>query len=207
MYPCRWNEQMKLQAKEVTFDYPCGKRIFEKFSMCVEEGERVGIFAPSGRGKTTLCKLLAGYIEPTKGNILLDGKQLSKYKGHCPVQLIWQHPEQVVDPHLPMGYTLREGGAVDETLMQALGIQENWLKRYPAELSGGELQRFCIARALAGNTKFILADEISAMLDLITQAQLWTFLKEETTRRKIGLVAVSHSQPLLNQVCTRQITL
>ena len=113
----------------------------------------------------------------------------------------------MVDPHLPMGYTLREGGAVDETLMQALGIQEDWLKRYPAELSGGELQRFCIARAFAGNTKFILADEISAMLDLITQAQLWTFLKEETTRRKIGLVAVSHSQPLLNQVCTRQITL
>lgn len=198
---------MRLQAEKITFSYPCGKQIFQDFSMDVKQGEQVGVFAPSGRGKTTLCKLLAGYIEPAKGEILLDGKPLASYKGYCPVQLIWQHPEQVVNPHLPMERTLNEAGKAEPQLLEALGIQPDWMNRYPAELSGGELQRFCIARALVGDTRFILADEISAMMDLITQAQLWTFLKEETARRGIGLIAVSHSQPLLNRICTRQITL
>ncbi len=168
---------------------------------------RVGIFAPSGRGKTTLCKLLAGYEKPRSGQVLLDGKPLASYRGYCPVQLIWQHPEQVVDPRLTLGKTLREAGEPEERLVQALGIQPEWLSRYPAELSGGELQRFCIARALGPATRFVLADELSAMLDLATQAQLWSFLVEETTRRGIGLVAVSHSAPLLDRVCTRRIEL
>ena len=167
----------------------------------------MGIFAPSGRGKTTLCKLLAGYEKPQSGQVLLDGKSLASYRGYCPVQLIWQHPEQVVGPRLTLGKTLREAGEPEERLVQALGIQPEWLSRYPAELSGGELQRFCIARALGPATRFVLADELSAMLDLATQAQLWSFLVEETTRRGIGLVAVSHSAPLLDRVCTRRIEL
>ena len=63
--------------------------------------------------------------------------------------------------------------------------------------------RFCIARALGRRTRFLLADEISTMLDLITQSQIWSFLMEEAERRKIGLLAVSHSMPLLESVCTR----
>ena len=87
--------------------------------------------------------------------------------------------------------------------MEGLGIEPDWLNRYPAELSGGELQRFCIARALGERTQFILADEISTMLDLITQSQIWSFLVREAEERSIGLLAVSHSTPLLWQVCTR----
>ena len=112
-----------------------------------------------------------------------------------------------MDPRLTLGKTLREAGEPEERLVQALGIQKEWLSRYPAELSGGELQRFCIARALGPATRFVLADELSAMLDLATQEQLWSFLVEETTRRGIGLVAVSHSAPLLDRVCTRRIEL
>ena len=149
----------------------------------------------------------SGYEKPQSGQVLLDGKPLASYRGYCPVQLIWQHPEQVVDPRLTLGKTLREAGEPEERLVQALGIQKEWLSRYPAELSGGELQRFCIARALGPATRFVLADELSAMLDLATQAQLWSFLVEETTRRGIGLVAVSHSAPLLDRVCTRRIEL
>ena len=77
------------------------------------------------------------------------------------------------------------------------------MNRYPAELSGGELQRFCIARALGKGTRFILADEITTMLDLITQSQLWSFLIKEVQEREIGLLAVSHHLPLLQSVCTR----
>ena len=198
---------MTLEAKNLSFTYPCGRSVLQNLSLRVGSGERVGIFAPSGRGKTTLCKLLAGYEKPQSGQVLLDGNPLAGYRGYCPVQLIWQHPEQVVDPRLTLGKTLREAGEPEERLVQALGIQPEWLSRYPAELSGGELQRFCIARALGPATRFVLADELSAMLDLATQAQLWSFLVEETTRRGIGLVAVSHSAPLLDRVCTRWIEL
>lgn len=81
------------------------------------------------------------------------------------------------------------------------------MNRYPGELSGGELQRFCIARALGGQTRFLLADEISTMLDLITQSQIWNFLLEEVKRRKMGLLVVSHSGELLERVCTRIVDL
>ncbi len=81
------------------------------------------------------------------------------------------------------------------------------MNRFPAELSGGEMQRFCIARALGQRTQFLLADEISTMLDLITQSQIWHFLMDETEKRKIGMIVVSHSQELLEKVCTRIVDL
>lgn len=81
------------------------------------------------------------------------------------------------------------------------------MDRYPGELSGGELQRFCIARALGEGTEFLLADEISTMLDLITQSQIWNFLLEEVKRREIGLLVVSHSEALLDRICNRRLDL
>jgi ABC-type dipeptide/oligopeptide/nickel transport system, ATPase component len=119
------------------------------------------------------------------------------------VQMIWQHPEQVVNPRLRMREVLKEGDGIEDRILQGLGIEEDWKNRFPAEISGGEMQRFCIARALGKRTKFLLADEISTMLDLITQSQIWSFLMEEVERREIGLLAVSHSMPLLESVCTR----
>ena len=92
---------------------------------------------------------------------------------------------------------------MSQDIIQRLGIEEDWMDRYPGELSGGELQRFCIARALGRRTKILLADEISAMLDLITQSQMWNFLLEEAGGREIGMVVVSHSEELLDRVCTR----
>ena len=111
---------MILEARDVTFYYP-GRRktpILENFSMTVEDGERVGLKAPSGRGKTTLCRLLAGYEKPRKGEILLDGRLLSGHKGACPVQMVWQHPETVVDPLLRLRDTLAEAGGIDPELQR-----------------------------------------------------------------------------------------
>lgn len=196
---------MKLEARGMTFYYP-GKRkrpVLQGVSLSIAPGERVGLQAPSGSGKTTLCRLLAGYEKPQRGEILLDGRPLQDYRGVCPVQMVWQHPETVVDPLLRLGDTLSEAGAVEERLAQALHIEQAWRNRYPAELSGGELQRFCIARALRPETRFLLCDEISAMLDLVTQAQIWRFLLEEAARRQLGLLVVSHDSALLQQVCTR----
>ena len=199
---------MILEAKNLSFRYEeKGRQILNQFSLRADSSERVGIVAPSGFGKTTLCKLLAGYEEPESGEILLDGKQLQSYKGYCSVQMIWQHPEQAVNPRFRMRAVFEEGDQVDPALMEKLGIEPDWLNRFPTELSGGELQRFCIARALGKRTRFLLADEISTMLDLITQSQIWHFLIEETQRRGIGMIVVSHDAELVEKVCTRVVKL
>ncbi|MBU5681459.1 ABC transporter ATP-binding protein [Blautia sp. MSJ-9] len=197
---------MILETRNLSFRYENkGRQILEQFSLQADSNERVGIAAPSGFGKTTLCKLLAGYEQPETGEILLDGKPLQSYKGYCPVQMIWQHPEQAVNPRLRMKSVLEEGDQIDPKLMEKLGIEPDWLNRFPTELSGGELQRFCIARALGKRTRFLLADEISTMLDLITQSQIWHFLIEETQKRGIGMIVVSHDAELVERVCTRVV--
>lgn len=200
---------MKLEIKEVTFSYQNRRTeqhdILDNFNLSVESNERVGLVAPSGFGKTTLCKLISGYLKPDKGEILLDGKSLSAYKGYSPVQMIWQQPELAVNPLVRMKDVLEEGDQVEERIIQQLGIKEEWMERFPTELSGGELQRFCLARALGKRTKFLLADEISTMLDLVTQRQIWDFLIKETSSREIGMVVVSHDRFLLDCVCTRVV--
>ncbi|WP_373216127.1 ABC transporter ATP-binding protein [Ruminococcus sp. 5_1_39BFAA] len=197
---------MLLQAQTLTFSYKNTPTIFSNLTFSIENHERVAITAPSGTGKTTLCKILAGYLRPQSGEILLDGSPLPK-RGYCPVQMIWQHPERAVNPRLRLRDTLADGLDVDDRIIHDLGIEKDWLTRYPQELSGGELQRFCIARALGKATKFLIADEISTMLDPITQSQIWTFLLKEVERREIGLIIVSHSEPLLTRIAQRQIRL
>lgn len=199
---------MKLEARALSFRYDNGNRqILNNLSITLTSTDRLGLIAPSGFGKTTFCKILAGYEKPDSGEVLLDGKPLSDWKGYCPVQMIWQHPELSVNPRWKMGEVLKEGDQVEQRIMDGLGIEPDWLNRYPSELSGGELQRFCIARALGQRTRFLLADEISTMLDLITQSQLWNFLLEEVKNREIGLLAVSHSDALLERICTKMLRL
>lgn len=199
---------MILEARNISFQYKKDSRqILKDFSLQVESHERVGLVAPSGFGKTTFCKLLAGYEKPDAGEVLLDGKNIASIKGYMPIQMIWQHPEQSVNPRLRMKEVIAEGNQVEPRIVEGLGIEPDWMNRFPAEISGGEMQRFCIARALGQGTEFILADEISTMLDLITQSQIWHFLMEECERREIGLVAVSHSYELLEKVCTRIVNM
>ena len=199
---------MILEARNISFRYgEKSREILKDFSLKAESTERVGLVAPSGFGKTTLCKILSGYEKPDSGQVLLDGKPLDFYGSYCPVQLIWQHPEQAINPRLRMRSVLEEGDNVSPDLIKRLGIEADWMNRFPAELSGGEMQRFCIARALGQRTQFLLADEISTMLDLITQSQIWHFLMDETEKRKIGMIVVSHSQELLEKVCTRTVDL
>lgn len=196
---------MTLEAQNLTFRYPRrgASPVLEGVNFTLRAGERVGLSAPSGRGKTTLCKLLAGWEAPSSGQVLLDGVPLSQYRGFCPVQLLWQHPEEAVDPLLRLRTTLYEAGPVDPVVLEGLGVKEEWLERYPSELSGGELQRVCTARALGPELRFLLCDEASAMLDLVTQARLWRFLLEQAERRGLGMLIVSHDDALLSRLCTR----
>ena len=83
---------MKLEVRDLSFWYEeKGRQILSQFSLSADSSERVGIIAPSGFGKTTLCKILSGYETPQSGEVLLDGKTLKEYGTYCPVQMIWQH--------------------------------------------------------------------------------------------------------------------
>ncbi|WP_276902002.1 ABC transporter ATP-binding protein [Blautia hydrogenotrophica] len=198
---------MQIEARNVSFRY--GEKspwILKDVSLKVEEGERVGLIGPSGYGKSTLVKILAGYLRPLEGEILLDGKPLPE-KGISPVQLIYQHPEKAIDPRWKMKKVLEESGMCREEVMDALGIEREWLQRYPRELSGGELQRFCVARSLFHGTHFLFADEMSTMLDVITQAQIWNLMLKEVTQRRLGLLMVTHNSNLAKRVCTRMVDL
>jgi peptide/nickel transport system ATP-binding protein len=119
--------------------------------------------------------------------------------------MVWQHPENVIDPRMKMKNVLAEAGDISGGILEGLGIRVEWMGRFPHELSGGEMQRFSIARALGEKTRFMLADEISAMLDAVAQAQVWSFLLGELERRDIGLLAVSHSESLLRRICGENV--
>lgn len=198
---------MQLDSDRISFRY--GRRlpiILKDVSLTVGGGERLGIVGPSGYGKSTFLEILAGYLKPTSGRVLLDGKPLPT-RQRSPVQLINQHPEEAINPRWRMGRVLEEAGEVTDVTWDALGLEHEWLDRYPQELSGGEMQRFSVARALAANPEFILADEITAMLDTITQAQIWRHLIDVSKERGIGLVVVTHNLHLAERVCERIVDL
>lgn len=198
---------MPLEAKNIYFRYDRKQPwILEDCSVRVDRGECLAISAPSGYGKTTLAMLLSGYIKPVKGEILFDGKALPE-KGVCPVQLIHQHPEKAINPRWRLKRVLEESGKIDADVLHAFGIEHEWLDRFPRELSGGELQRFCVARALMSGADYLICDEISTMLDVITQAQIWNVVLEEAKKRNIGLIAVTHNMHLAKKIATRIIDL
>ena len=177
--------------------------VFRELDFAMEPGEVVALTGPSGCGKSTLCRLLAGYEKPAEGRILWDGKPPAP--GFAPVQMIFQHPETSVNPRWRMRRVLMEAWDVDERTLEALGIEAAWMDRFPGELSGGELQRFSIARALHPGTRVIIADEMSAMLDAVTQAQLWAFMLEEAKKRDLAILAVTHDAALARRVMTREV--
>lgn len=206
---------MSLQAAGITFGYPGAAKLYEGFSLAVEAGERVALCGPSGVGKTTLCRLLAGYLRPQAGEIRVDGAPLAA-RGPRTVQLIWQHPEQAFDPRMRLGRSLAEGAcglrydrAIERArtsgLLDAFGIRDEWLARFPHELSGGELMRFCIARALLAEPTYLICDEMTAMLDALTQAEVWRGMLAIARERNMGLVIVSHSPALLDRIDARRV--
>lgn len=268
---------MSLEARDISFSYVPGRPILHDVNLVVDPGERVALTAPSGRGKTTLCRVLSGYLRPDAGTVLVDGIELShvraarsgvpvvrtrgaraardgvpaarawsacdgvpaapgsrgsRQRGPRPVQLIWQHPEQTFDPLLRLGRSLAEGvpqraaaraggssgagslgaarsaaarlDAVRETgLLERFGIREAWLERFSHELSGGELMRFCIVRALLAEPRYLVCDEMTAMLDAVTQAEIWHEVLSIAGERDMGLVLVSHSPALVERLATR----
>lgn len=198
---------MQLRAKGINFKYSNDRYILKDIDFEINSGEIVGLIAPSGFGKTTLAKILAGYQKPESGRVVIDGYENKNKKGYNPVQLIFQHPEKSVNPKWKMSKIINEAFKPSKELIQAMGIKDEWLNRWPSELSGGELQRFCVLRALSKDTKFLIADEMTAMLDAITQAQIWNVVIKHVKKYNIGMIVISHEKALVDRICTRVVDL
>ena len=189
-----------LVAQNISFRYnPKSPWLFQGYDICVQPGEAVGLVGPSGVGKSTLAQILAGILPSSTGEVRFKGQPLPP-KGFCPVQYIYQHPQLAVNPHWKAGKIISEAATPTPELLKMLEIPESWFNRYPHELSGGELQRLAVARALAGNPGALLADELSAMLDPLTQALIWRAIMEYK-RQGLSLLVISHDTKLIKKLC------
>lgn len=195
---------MTLRGTRLSYGYHAKQPLFRDVDIEVAPGEVVGLHGYSGSGKTTLGKVLGGYFQPTSGNVTVAEKPLPKHE-FCPVQVIHQHPESSVDPRWHVRRTLTRVNGELSSLLEHFELDPAWLDRRPIELSGGELQRFCIARAFDTRTRYLIADEISTMLDGILQARLWRQIVDLASERDIGLLVISHEHDLLAHVCDRTI--
>lgn len=194
---------MELRGENISFKYLSSKKwILKDLNISLKSEEIRGLVGNSGSGKSTLSKILAGYIEEKKfkGNITINGLNHLK-NGFNPVQLIFQHPEQTMNPKWKMKDILYESWDVTDDLIEKFGIQKSWMNRWPNELSGGELQRFSVLRVLSPHTKFLIADEMTTMLDAVTQVQIWNLILKIAKKRKIGMLIVSHDKHLINKIC------
>ena len=170
-----------------------GKILWQNLSFSLSPGERIGICAPSGTGKTTLGRVLAGWQKPTSGDVLVDGQPLPR------------HPELTFNPRRSTGDAVHDAWRPDAETLARLHIKPEWLTRRPGQLSGGELARIAILRALDPRTRFLIADEITAQLDPSIQRDIWALLLEECQRRPLAMLIISHQQALLDQLCSSKL--
>lgn len=200
-------ESHTLEARNLTFGYKKDKPIFEGLNFSVKSGEIVGLTAHSGFGKSTLCKLLSGYLKPLAGEILVDGVPFKVGTAYNPVQLVFQHPEKAVDFKWTMDKVINEAVPIDSAIFADMGLKQEWLERFPKELSGGELQRFSISRVLNENTKFLIADEMTTMFDTYTQAHIWKTVVKFVRENNLALILISHDRDLVKKLCDRVVAL
>ncbi|MBL4902788.1 MAG: ATP-binding cassette domain-containing protein [Desulfocapsa sp.] len=193
-----------LEAKSLIFRYQPATPLLEGINLTIHPGEIVGLPGASGCGKSTFGRLLAGYLSPQGGKVLYENSPLPN-SGYCPVQMVFQHPEASMNPRWKIKKILTEGNQDYTAQLQQFGIHSSWLERYPHELSGGELQRIALTRVMTNNTRYLIADEITASLDPNTQALIWQNLIPWIKTNQIGLLAISHDENLLARISDRLV--
>ena len=189
-----------LEVKNLNFSYDSKKEILKDISLRLKPGEVLGLMAPSGFGKSTLGKVMAGYLKTKRGTVSVDGRDINDLKGFLPVQMVHQAPEKNVNIRRKVEKILNEGWQVSSDVREKFGIEDNFLKKFPTELSGGELQRICLARVLSPKTKYLIADEVTTMLDSITQAQISHLLSHFAKEHGLGILFIPHHEASFRKI-------
>jgi peptide/nickel transport system ATP-binding protein len=199
-------------------------RAADAVDIALQKGETLGIVGESGSGKSTVARLIAHLIEPTGGDIVLDGIPVARLRGRAAhefrrkVQVVFQDPYRSLNPRRTVGVAIAEGpinfGASREAawaraaeLMQLVQLAPQGLHRYPHEFSGGQRQRICIARALAVEPQVLIADEAVSALDVSVQAQILALLEEIQQRLGLTLLFITHDLRVAAQICNRVVVM
>jgi oligopeptide/dipeptide ABC transporter ATP-binding protein len=196
-------------------------KAIDDVSLDVEEGETVGLVGESGCGKTSLGRCLVRLIEPTAGTISFEGQELSALSGSAmrdvrrKMQMIFQDPYASLNPRMRVGDIVGEGLRIHGLargrdlrlrvleLLARVGLREEYYGRYPHEFSGGQRQRIGLARALAVNAKFIVADEAVSALDVSIQAQILNMLLDLQQQLGLTYLFISHDLRVVGHVSDR----
>ena len=199
-----------LSVRGLSYSWPQGQRpsapLLDRLKLEIEPAGVVGLLGPSGCGKTTLARLLAGHLRLQRGAITVDGVPVP-VAGPSPIQLVLQHAGHALDPRWRIRRSLREGWQPDEPLLERFGVDASWLDRLPHELSGGELQRIAIVRALLPGLRVLVLDEPTASLDTLSQARIWAALRAELSARGVAILVLSHDRDLLRALDARLMRL
>ena len=189
-------------------------------SLTVRAGETLGVVGESGCGKSTLARVMLRLIEPTGGEVLFEGKNMTTAnkaelrRMRRDIQIIFQDPYASLDPRQRVGDMLTEpltihGLARGEAakrrvleLLELVGLPADSIRKFPHEFSGGQRQRLCIARALAVDPKLIVCDECVSALDVSIQAQIINLLMKLQRQLGIALVFVSHDLRVVRHIST-----
>ena len=189
-------------------------------SFSIARGETLALVGESGCGKSTLGRMAVRLIDPTSGEVFLDGEDITKLKGKAlrearkKMQIVFQDPFSSLDPHLTLGEIIAEplrAAGVSKTeqrervlaLMERVGLGSEFYERYPHQLSGGQRQRVGIARALAPEPEVIVCDEPVSALDVSIQAQILNLLRKLQRETSISFLFISHDLAVVRYISTR----
>ncbi|MEU6646663.1 ATP-binding cassette domain-containing protein [Saccharomonospora sp. NPDC046836] len=211
-----------LSLQEVTYRYPgTDATVLNEVSLDVAAGTAVGLVAPSGSGKTTLLRIAALLLPPASGTVTIDGKPISGTRFAVPphvrrkIGIVVQSPRTSTNPRLTLRHIIaeplsfRDGHrtprpsaypAQIKELTELVQLTDDLLDRLPHQVSDGQLQRACLARALAIDPSILLCDEPTAMLDAPTTAVIMRVITDRVAHGAAALIA-SHDRALLDAAC------
>ncbi|MFD7326398.1 ABC transporter ATP-binding protein [Streptomyces sp. NPDC059875] len=210
-----------LELDAITAGYDRRAPVFRGASLTIAPGASVGLLGPSGCGKSTLARVAALLHRPEVGRVTIDGEKARGWRHQAPrsqrtaVGVVFQQPRMSADPRLRLrdliAEPLRATGRRPEVetrlaeLAPTVGLTADLLARRSHEVSDGQLQRACLARALVLRPRWLVCDEMTAMLDASTTAALVAAVEAYRAESGAGLLAVGHDRVLLDRWCDRTV--